>query len=199
MGSLVAERSVLVSGPAGEPITTAQAKAHLRVTNSAEDAYIDWMISAARQRIEKYTDRIYRTQTWRTFLDRWPADDRLRLPKGPLLTVVSVKHKDTAGSETLWTAAGNYIVDTNPVPGEVVLAYQAAWPQATLYPASPITVEYTAGYGANAADVDEEYLAPLYWLVGHMNTVRDLGDDRPGDEGLPTLRTVLDNFVVSWF
>lgn len=173
MPSLIADRSVLKTAPAAEPLTLAEAKAHLRVTNSSEDTYITTLITAARRRVEELTGRALITQTWYLYADEWPSDDRFRLPKAPLASVTSVKYKGTSGSETTWTASGNYIVDVNPTPGEVVLAYGAAWPSSSLYPASPITVEYVAGYGASGSSVPEELRQAMLLLIAHWYEFRE--------------------------
>jgi uncharacterized phiE125 gp8 family phage protein len=43
----------LVTGPAEEPVTLTQAKSHLRLDTSLDDAYVASLIVAARQYIER--------------------------------------------------------------------------------------------------------------------------------------------------
>ena len=43
--------------PAVEPVTVAEAKAHLRVDISDDDTYIGTLITAAREWCEEYLDR----------------------------------------------------------------------------------------------------------------------------------------------
>ena len=47
----------LETAPASEPLTTSEAKAHLKVSGSSEDAYIDSLVKASRTSIEKYLNR----------------------------------------------------------------------------------------------------------------------------------------------
>ncbi len=49
----------LITDAASEPLTTAEAKLHLRVDGSTEDTYIDNLIKAARIYCEKYTNRSF--------------------------------------------------------------------------------------------------------------------------------------------
>lgn len=67
--------SVLVSGPASEPVTLAEAKLHLRVETGMtdDDTLISALIVAARQVAETITRRALITQTWRLVLDQFPA------------------------------------------------------------------------------------------------------------------------------
>ena len=44
----------LVSPPEVEPLTLAEAKAHLRLDTDADDAYVSALITAARERIELF-------------------------------------------------------------------------------------------------------------------------------------------------
>ena len=51
---------VTITAPATEPITTAEAKAHLRVSHSTDDTYIDALVAAARMVVEDRTGlRLY--------------------------------------------------------------------------------------------------------------------------------------------
>lgn len=165
MSSLIAERSVLKTAPAAEPLALAELKMHLRVTSSAEDDYITALGKAARRRVEEMTGRALVNQTWYLYLDHWPAEDRIRLPRAPLSSITSLAYVDSAG--TINTFSGDYWdADTNATPGELVLTYGSGWPSATLRPNSPIVVEYVAGYGATGASVPEELKQAIYLMAG---------------------------------
>jgi hypothetical protein len=47
----------VVTAPTGEPVDLATAKLHLRVTDTAQDAEISLLISAARSYVEHVTQR----------------------------------------------------------------------------------------------------------------------------------------------
>lgn len=166
MPSIVSERSVLKTAATYEPITRAEAKLHCRVTHTAEDTYIDNLITMARRQVEHDTDRALITQTWYLYLDRFPANDRIELPRAPLQSITSLKYTDSGNTQTTWSAS-NYIAHTQATPGELVLAYNTVWPSVTLKPASPIVIEYVAGFGDGASDVPEEYRQAMLLLIGH--------------------------------
>jgi len=162
----------LITPPAAEPVALVDAKSHLRVDTTDEDTLITALITAAREWAEEIQARAYITQTWELVLDEFPESDEIRLPRPPLLSVVSVKYKDESGSETTWDAS-NYIVDTDREPGRLVLAANKSWPLVTLYPAAGIRVRFTAGFGTTADDIPERIKAAIKLLLGHLYEHRE--------------------------
>ncbi len=63
----------ITSQPSVEPVTLAQAKAHLRITIDDDDAYISALVTAARQKCESHLDRSFITTGWRQTLDGFPG------------------------------------------------------------------------------------------------------------------------------
>ena len=57
-------KATLTVPPAGEPLTLAEAKPHLRVDLNDDDALITALISAAREQVEFLTGQRLITQTW---------------------------------------------------------------------------------------------------------------------------------------
>ena len=82
---------VLTSGPAIEPVTLAEAKAHLRVDGSAEDTLIASLIITSRLHIEAALGLALITQSWSYFLDAWPPGNQLALPLRPVQSIAAVK------------------------------------------------------------------------------------------------------------
>lgn len=144
---------IRVSGPDCEPITLSEAKQHLRVVGSTDNEYIANLITMAREEIEKLTRLALITQTWRMKFNGWPSGDHFCLSPAPLLAVSSITYLDTNGSsQTLSTDV--YEVDTARMPGVVWLKYDQSWP-ALRSVQNAITVNYTAGYGADGNDIPQ--------------------------------------------
>lgn len=141
---------VLLTGPAEEPVTLDEAKAHLRVDSAADDALIGSLITAAREHVEAHCRRALVTQVWDLFLDEWPAGDEIRLAMPPLRSVESVSYFRADGT-TGTVAALDYMVDAVCEPGAVVLVGSAGWPVVELRPRNGVRVRFEAGYGAAAA------------------------------------------------
>ena len=154
----------LVTGPTEEPITLAEAKAHLRQTEADEDSLIDDLILQAREWTESATERVWVTQTWDVFLDEFPDGD-LGIPHPPLQSVTSVKYTDV-DAVTATFDASNYYVDTVMEPGRIVLNSGASWPSVTLRPANGVEVRFVAGYGLAVA-VPQRAKGLMHLLVEH--------------------------------
>jgi len=138
----------LITPPATEPITLADAKMHLRVDSdlTIEDQYITDLIIVARGMVEAFTGRALITQTWEMCLDGFPDKDFINLPFGKLQSVTSITVKNSVGEETILTATTQYLVNTNSEPGRVVLPYSGSWPSLTPYPVNPIKILFVCGY-----------------------------------------------------
>jgi uncharacterized phiE125 gp8 family phage protein len=69
--------SILLTAPAAEPLSLAEAKAFLRVEHDDDDGVIAALIAGARLYVEGQTRRALLTQTWRLVLDAWPTSGRI--------------------------------------------------------------------------------------------------------------------------
>lgn len=162
---------VLLTGPAEEPVTVDEAKAHLRVDSAADDALIGSLITGAREYVESFLRRALVTQTWDLFMDEFPAGDVVELPWPRLRTVESIQYHDAAGSSTTFSSS-NYIVDAVSEPGRVVLKSGVSWPAVELRAVNGFQVRFTAGYGGASA-VPQGVKRAILLLVGAMYENRE--------------------------
>ena len=142
------------SSGSSEPVTRTEAKVHLRVDHTDDDAYIDSLITMARKDAEQFLHRKLIQATITGYLDVWPDGDSIILPYGNLKSITSIKYKDTDGDQTEFSS-DDYIAATETEPGQAILVYGEPWPSVTLYPSNPIEIIFVAGYGEDAADVPE--------------------------------------------
>lgn len=161
---------VQVQKPAAPAVSLEEAKLHLRVEHDVEDSLIKRIVAAATERAEEIQARAFVTQTFRLGLPRFPRGRILRLPRPPLQSIESIRYLDSAGTEQEFPA-GAYRVDTDAVPGRVILKRGHSWP-ATANEPDAVTVTYVAGYGGPEA-VPEEQRAAILLFVGHLFEMRE--------------------------
>lgn len=164
-----------IAGPAGEPVSLAEAKAHLRVDLADDDAMITRLIAAAREWVEAQTGRALMTQTWRVTQDAWPEGAALSLVRPPVQAVTSVRTIGAAGVATIW-AGSNYALSFGAEPQRLVRLVDA-WPSPGRSQAG-IEIDLTCGYGSAATDVPAPLRQAVLMKVARMYEAR--GDD-PGE------------------
>ncbi len=163
---------VVVTEPTLEPVTIAEAKTQCRIDIDDDDLAIGGFITAARQQCELVSRRAFVATTFDLYLDAWPVDGMIQLPRPPLSSVTGVYYTDESGVEATF-AASNYVVDAAGEPGRVALKSGASWPAATLQIVNGVRVRFVAGYGATATAVPRRYRQAVLLLVGHWYENRE--------------------------
>lgn len=89
-------RTIRLTAPATEPVTLADAKAHLLVDHTDDDAYITGLISVARDMAEKYCNRYFADATAALLFDGFPStsDGPLFVPVPDVQSVDAVSYID---------------------------------------------------------------------------------------------------------
>lgn len=160
------------TSPVVEPVTVAEAKAHLRVDNSNSDTEIASMVTAAREWCEQYLDRTLVNTQWVMRFDSFPPDGTqdIELPRPPMslagtTTAVSVTFTaETGGTQAYSTAS--FRVDRNSTPGAVKTLYGQTWPP-HLMDDNAVSVTWWGGYGSAGSTVPAAVRHAILMLVGH--------------------------------
>ena len=167
----------LTTAPGVEPMTTAEANAHLKLDTSTDDAIVDFNIKAAREKAEEMTNRALITQTWTWKLDRFPASSAiaLRVPRPPLQSITSIAYVDTDGNSQTWSAS-EYDVTTpggpRPDRGRIMPAYGEVWPT-TREQMEAVTIVFVAGYGAASTDIPQALISAMMLHIGSLYEHRE--------------------------
>jgi len=163
----------LITPAATEPVSTSEAKAHLRVDTSDEDTLIASYVSAAVKYIETQTGPLI-TQTWDYKVNReWPLVDNyysIYLPFSPVQSVTSVSYVGIDGNTQTLSAGLYQTVLSAPNP-YLTKAYNQDWPQIRDIP-DAITVRFVAGY-TNAAAVPAPIKSAILLMVGRLYEHRE--------------------------
>lgn len=161
---------VLTAGPAVEPVTLAEAKAHLRIDGTAEDTLIGSLIVTSRLHVEAAMGLALVTQGWSVFRDAWPPGPVLELPLRPVQSVTAVRVYDEDAA-IITVPADTYFLDGAGAPARLVRQGTLAWP-VPRRTANGIEVAFIAGYGDAAADVPEPIRQAILLLIAHWYEYR---------------------------
>ena len=174
--------------PSSEPISLAEAKAHLRVDTADEDPLIQNLIAAAREACEEWCGRSFVTQTLTLTLDRFPSpsltapgpetawsgsfrnDGTIELPRPPAISLTSITYIDTNGASQTLSSSG-YKLDLASQPARLAPAFGTSWP-ATRDEIASVVIVYSAGYGAASA-VPARAKAAILLLLGTLYENRE--------------------------
>ncbi len=162
---------VMTSGPAVEPVTLAEAKAHLRVDGTAEDALIQSLIITSRLHVEAALGLALITQSWTYTLDRWPKSLRLTLPLRPVAAISQVRLWRRDNSSEI-VPASSFFLDGLGLPARLV------WlgPEPVAAPdrsVNGIEIGLTAGFGATPGHVPATIRHALLLLIAHWYENRE--------------------------
>jgi len=170
--------------PAVEPVTLAEAKAHLRVDTADDDTYITGLVRAAREWVEQYLDRTLVHTQWVMRFDRFPPDGTLdiELPRPPMVasgtaTAVALTFTYENGDTATYSTA-SFRVDRASTPGAVKTLYGQTWPP-HLQDDNAISVTWWAGYGPSGSDVPQGVKNAMLLYVHELYEKR--GNAEPPD------------------
>jgi len=175
----------LITAPAVYPVSMAEVTEHLRLSETEAQARLfdlNRLIVEATAFAEDFTWRALITQTWDYYLDAWPSERYIVLPKPPLQTVLlsplTVNYTADGEAETTFT---DYEIDDVSEPGRIVLEHDYSWPTDTLTPAKAIRIRFIAGYGDAGSDVPPRikqamllHITQQYNGVDHADTIANI-------------------------
>lgn len=170
----------VITAATAEPLSVSEVKDYLRVDSSAEDALVGVLIAAARTMCEQYTRQILMTTTIEEYWDDFPASsasapreasgqwfteyDILRLSRGPVQSVTSVKYYDGNGVEQTINSS-SYSLDSVSEPARILPV--TAWEGIDPNRLNSVIVRYVVGY-ASAAAVPAPLKQAMLLMVGDM-------------------------------
>jgi len=139
--------------PTVEPIVVDDVEHHSQIGTIPDDQVrtVSQMITSAREWVENRIHRQLCTATWKLYLESFP-DEILIQDKLPIASITSVGYTDSNG-DAQTVDSGDYQTDfASPNrPARIKPVYGGVWPT-TRDDYHPVTITFTAGYGA-AADV----------------------------------------------
>lgn len=115
----------VVTEPAFEPVSRAEAKAQCEIDHNDWDTLIDGWIAVARRKVEQDTGRVLVNTVLKQTIDAFPEERYIPFLRWPLKSIASiVSYDDDDASSTL--ASSKYFADT--VKHRVYLNDGESWP-----------------------------------------------------------------------
>ncbi|KNY17647.1 hypothetical protein AKG11_08515 [Shinella sp. SUS2] len=163
--------------PTVEPVTLAEAKAHLRLDAADEDALVSALIRAAREYLEATTGLCLITRSLRLYLDDWPETRVIQIARGPVQTIEMVTVYDATGLPVAADVTG-YRLDGAARPARLLLPARPDTDRAL----NGIEIDFTAGFGESGANVPDGLKRALLMHVAAMFELRGVLSpvDQPG-------------------
>lgn len=189
----------IVASPTDLPFDLTTAKAHLRVTDSADDTLITALITVAVQRVEEWANVRFMTQTWDVLFDEFPECDYIQLPLWPIASVTHLKYYDIDGVlQTLSSA--DYILSGERRPPQITLAPTVGgWPSIQSNRIDAVQLRVVAGRGiADVAKVPQNMIHAAKLVLGHLYENRE-DMEALSTKGIPSAAELLMFQYKIWF
>lgn len=181
-------------------ITLDEAKLHLRVDGSEEDALIEQLVMGAQMAAERIMGRAILPQTWRLSLDAFPVDDTsvITLLRPPVKSISGIQYVAESGDLVTLDPGRYKLYPDSDLFGLIGMASGATWPKAAKQPQS-VKIDFVAGY--DAPDQVPELIKS--WMKLRIGTLYEQREDevlqRGGAAKLTFADFMLDDFVVRSF
>jgi uncharacterized phiE125 gp8 family phage protein len=162
------------TAPTIEPLTLAEAKAHLRVDSSDEDSLITTLIAAARTYVERRTAITVGQRNYRMELSRFPVDGAdIVMPTSPCSAVSSIAYVAPDTTTTTLTVTTDYRLAFAVPPGRIRLPYgSTTWPDTIDGAEDAVVILFTAGHDS-AGKMPATIGQVCRLLIGHWYENRE--------------------------
>lgn len=156
-----------------EPVSLAEAKAHLNVVDfEDDDDMITGHITQARHTVEKATRRaLWTGQAWQAgytgFGNFETVRGRLSIPKPPLAGVASVQYYDSDNALQIVSSSAYVVDDSGSDRAIIGFTSDFSCPSLSCDYAAPVRVNFTAGY-ADAEAMPGGLVSAMEYLIQHL-------------------------------
>lgn len=197
---------IRIAGPAVEPVSLDQMRAHLRVDYDDEDDLIRGYVTAARQRLEKRCGRAFVQQTWELQTDAF-EDEGFEIPKPPTVSISSVKYLDEDQGEQTVSSADYALVNGGDWASTLILIGDA-WPDDLADRPDAVRIRFVAGWAPDGvvdpetnpddyvANVPADIKQAVLFLADHLYNNRSEVMLQPTRQEIALIPSTVDAFIA---
>lgn len=160
----------IVDKASADPVSLAEAKAQLRITDSSNDVVIRGLIPAATKLVQAMVQRAFMAQTLEWVLPCWRS--RICIPIAPVEAsgIKSIKYVDWTTQALTTLDPSLYVVQTEGESVAIIPKYATIWPIVFPFAPEPIVIQFDAG-ADSADDVPANVKAAILLQVRHLYSV----------------------------
>lgn len=146
--------------PQAEPVTQAEARDHLHLTETSEQGEVDICMAAARSHVEAFSGRRIIRQQVRQTLEWFPYGKEIQLAASPLfpnstalpspLVIRYYTRGSTSSTAATVFPADRYIISRDSDPPRIVVKDGSEFPTTELRAADAVEVDYWVGYSTSS-------------------------------------------------
>ncbi len=195
-----------ITDPLTEPVTLAEVKDHLRITDESEDAYLGSLIIAARYAVESHIGLFLISREMDVYLNGWAMqksslwwdgimqgawvniqnrEGYLPLPVKPVSAVEDIYLRAADNSEKTWDRSAYYL-QSGSSP-KIYKGRTISWPSLAV-DGDAIRIRLTAGFGDSWNAVPGVIRQALLQLVAYLHANRgDMPSHALSDSGIRSL------------
>jgi uncharacterized phiE125 gp8 family phage protein len=163
----------IVDKASADPVSLAEAKAQLRVTDSSNDVLIKALIPAATNFVQSLVQRVFVSQTLEWVLPCWR--EGLCIPIAPVTKddVASIKYVDWVTQNQKTLDPSLYVVQTRGDSVAIFPKFGAIWPLVFSFSSEPIVIRFDAGYD-DPSDLPGNVRAAILLQLRHLYSMGEV-------------------------
>ena len=179
---------IRTEAPSLKVISLSEAKDHLKISGSDEDAYLNALIKSATTHAENFTERSFLPQTWEATLDSiqyhkgsnewWDGkrevsigsvkgrESEITLRRGRIESIKSFKYF-TLGDVELVFDSENYFLDKGNFTGRIILKNGRTWPTG-LRNRLAVKITYEAFIADTKSELNADIIEAVKLILAHL-------------------------------
>jgi uncharacterized phiE125 gp8 family phage protein len=163
----------IVDRASTDPVSLAEAKAQLRVTDSSNDVLIEALIPAATRFVQSLVQRVFVSQTLEWVLPCWR--DELCIPIAPVTKegVTSITFVDWTTQSQQSLDPSLYVVQTRGDSVAIFPRFGTIWPLVFSHSAEPIVIRFDAGHD-DPSDIPENVRVAILLQLRHLYSLGEV-------------------------